>query len=220
LTLRLNPTRVADFLTIGGRLSYAYTYIKQSNPAGANVSSFSTAAGDSATYNGNVPWENLRYWNVIEQNVRGGASTLTGGYDRPNRIFYTLFLQFPLNISLNAIGTHSDGFWFNQTLADIRSRSLGKAPWNHRVDMRLEFAPVFADRYRVAFFVDLVNAFGWTSIIGYNTSNVGQLAWEKDGNPQGGETINRPIGKGGGGSDGSLVYDVPREVFFGVNFTF
>jgi hypothetical protein len=74
----------------------------------------------------------------------------------------------------------------------------------------------------VAFFVDLINAFNWTNIVGYNTSNVGQLAWENFGDPQGGPTINRPVGKGAGGAgaDGSMVYDVPREVFFGVNFTF
>jgi outer membrane receptor protein involved in Fe transport len=222
LTLRLNPTRVADWLTIGGRFAYAYTYIKQSGSAGANTSSFSTAAGDSATYSGNVPWDDLRYWNVIEQNVQGGASTLTGGYDRPNRIMYTLFMQFPAYISLNLIGTHSDGFWFRQTLSDIRSRALGQGPWNHNVDLRLEFAPVFGDKYRVAFFVDVINALNSVNIIGYNTSNVGQLAWETEGNPEGGATIQRPVGKGqgGAGADGSLVYDVPREVYFGVNFTF
>ncbi|MGB6647978.1 MAG: TonB-dependent receptor, partial [Bacteroidota bacterium] len=220
LTLRLNPTPVTDWLTIGGRLAYAYTYIKQSNSAGANQSSWSTAAGDSATYDGDIPWDDLRYWNVIEQNVQGGASTLTGGYDRPNRIFYTLFMRFPANISLNLIGTHSDGFWFRQTLADPRSRSLSQSPWNNRVDMRLEFAPTFGDRYRVAFYVDLINAFNSRNIVGYNNSNVGQLAWEKDGDPEGGPTINRPVGKGAQGGDGSLVYDVPREVFFGVNFTF
>jgi outer membrane receptor protein involved in Fe transport len=121
LTLRLNPTAVADWLTIGGRLSYAYSYIKQQASAGANTTSFSTAAGDSATYGGDIPWEDLKYWNSIEQNVRGGVSTLTGGYDRPNRIFYTLFLRFPAYISLNLIGTHSDGFYYNETLADIRS---------------------------------------------------------------------------------------------------
>ncbi|MGB6034031.1 MAG: hypothetical protein WBH55_14490, partial [Bacteroidota bacterium] len=75
-------------------------------------------------------------------------------------------------------------------------------------------------RYRVAFYVDLINAFNSRNIVGYNNSNVGQLAWEKDGDPEGGPTINRPVGKGAQGGDGSLVYDVPREVFFGVNFTF
>jgi hypothetical protein len=50
---------------------------------------------------------------------------------------------------------------------------------------------------------------------------VGQLAWEQDGDPTGGPTVNRAVGKSStNASDGSLIYDVPREVYFGVNFTF
>ncbi len=72
----------------------------------------------------------------------------------------------------------------------------------------------------LAAYVDVINAFGWENIIAYNSTNVGQLAWERTGDPTGGPTINRPIGIGANGNDGSMIYDIPREVFFGLSYSF
>jgi hypothetical protein len=220
LTLNKQVAPVASWLSIGGKLTYAYSYIKQSVGAGGNQSGFSTAAGDSLKYSGNLPWDDMAYWNTIERNVVGGNSTITGGYDRPQRITYNLVMRFPWEITLSSVGTFQSGFFFPLTLGDPRARELGQSPWSKKVDFRLEKAFTFSGIGRVAVYVDLINAFSWTNIVAYNSSNVGQIAWERTGDPTGGPTINRPIGISAAGNDASLVYDVPREVYFGIVFNF
>jgi hypothetical protein len=220
VTLRKNMTPIADFLTIGGRISYAFSYVKQAVYAGGNVSGYSTVAGDSAKYGGQLPWDDIKYWNTIERNVLGGNSSLLGGYDRPHRLTYNLMLRFPAEITLSSIGTFQSGFFFPLTLGDPRKRELGQSPMNQQVDFRLEKAFTVPGVGRFAAYVDVINSFASENIIAYNSTNVGQLAWERTGDPTGGPTINRPIGISPSGNDGSMVYDIPREVFFGVNFSF
>jgi hypothetical protein len=71
---------------------------------------------------------------------------------------------------------------------------------------------------RFALYVDVMNVFDWTSVLAYqqsSTADAPQIAWEKYGDPTGGPTIQRSITQ-----DGSLVYDAPREFYFGVNWQF
>ncbi|MEK7249268.1 MAG: TonB-dependent receptor, partial [Bacteroidota bacterium] len=218
LTLRKNITPVVeDFLSIGGRISYAYSYIKQANFTGGNVTSFATSAGDSSANGGQIPFDNFGSYNTIEQNVIGGNTVLQGGYDRPHRVSFNLFLRFPEQITLSSVGTFASGFYYSQTLGDPRARELGQGPWSKRVDLRLEKALNFADHMRVALYVDVSNVFNWTNILAYNSSQVGQAAWEKFGDPTGGPTINRAITPP---PDNTLIYDVPREIYFGVNLIY
>lgn len=215
LTINKRLTPVADFLSIGGKFSYAYSYIKQAVGAGGNTQTFSTAAGDSALYGGQLPFDQINYFNTFERNVLGGNSTLTGGYDRPHRITYNVFLRFPYEITLSSVGTFSSGFYFVESLApDPRARKLGEGPWNKRVDIRLEKAFTFSGLGRLAVYIDVLNAFNYTNIVAYNTTNVGQQEWERNGDPTGGPLISRAVSP-----DGSLVFDIPREVYFGVNVT-
>jgi hypothetical protein len=214
-TLRKNITSVTDFLSVGGRVSYAYSYIKASVYAGGATTSFATTAGDSARYGGALPWDNIKYFNSIERNVLGANSTLTGGYDRTHRVTYNLFCRFPYEISLSSVGTFASGFYYPLTLGDPRARELGVGPWTKRVDLRLEKGFQVEGFGRVAVYVDVLNAFNWTNIVAYNNSNVGQIEWERNTDPTGGPTINRAISQ-----DGSLFYDVPREIYFGVNILF
>ena len=217
LTLRRNVTPVADWLSLGGRLSYTYSYIKASAYVGGGQTQFATSAGDSGKFAGQIPFDNFTYYNTIERNVTGGNSTLTGGYDRPSRFMYNLFLRFPWEISLTSIGTFQSGFYYVQTLGDPRARELGSSPWIKRVDFRLEKAFTLERIGRVALYVDVLNAFDWTNIMSYYTTStgLGQIDWERDGNPTGGPTVNRPITQ-----DGSLIYDNPRTVYVGVNLSF
>lgn len=218
LTVRKNITPVVeDFLSVGGRIAYAYSYIKQANFTGGNVTSFATAAGDSARYGGQIPFENFGSYNTIEQNIVGGNNTLQAGYDRPHRVSFNLFLRFPEEITLSSVGTFASGFYYSKTLADPRARELGQGPWSKRVDLRLEKALSFANSMRVALYLDVANVFNWTSILAYNNGIVGQVAWEKTGDPTGGPTINRAITPP---PDNSLIFDVPREVYFGVNLIY
>jgi hypothetical protein len=215
ITVRKSLTPVADFLSIGGRVAYAYSYVKQAVAAGANVNTFATASGDSALYGGELPWDNIKYWNTYERNVVGGVSTITGGYDRAHRITYNFIMRFPEEITLSSVGQFQSGFYFGQTLGDPRKRELGESPWNKQVDLRLEKAFTFEGIGRLAIYVDAINIFNWENIISYNSSNVGQTVWERTGDPTGGPTINRPVGQ-----DGSMVYDIPRQVYVGMNLQF
>jgi len=215
LTLNKNLSPLTDFLSVGGRLSYAYSYIKQSVYAGGNPTGFATGAGDSIKYAGQLPFNEIPFYNSFERNVLGGNSTLTGGYDRPHRVTYNVFLRFPLEFTLSSIGTFSSGFYYVETLApNARARLLGEGPWNNRVDLRVEKSFTFSGLGRISVYVDMLNAFNWTNILAFNTTTVGQVAWERTGDPTGGPTINRAVTP-----DGSLVYDIPREVYFGVNIT-
>ncbi|MCW5895142.1 MAG: TonB-dependent receptor [Bacteroidetes bacterium] len=213
-TVRSHPTAVLDWLTLGGRVSYSYSYIKQAVYAGGNVTTFSSAS-DSARYNGQLPFDDIRSFNTIERNVLGGSSTLTGGYDRTHRIAFNLLFRFPLGISLSGVGMFQSGFYYPLTLGDPRARELGVAPWNRRIDLRVEKVFTVERIARIALYVDIMNAFNWTNIAAYNSSTLGQEAWEKYGDPTGGSKINRAVTQ-----DGSMVYDNPREFYFGMNITF
>jgi outer membrane receptor protein involved in Fe transport len=222
LTLRKNVEAVSDFLTVGGRVTYAYSYIKQAVSAGGNPGSFSSVAGDSAKYAGDLPFDDVKNYNTIEQNVRGGNSSLTGGYDRPHRITYTLVLRFPYEVTVSSIGRFESGFYYPLTLGDPRARELGVGPWTNQIDLRLE--KMFdLGMARVAVFLDIVNLFDKKNVIAYDNSPTGQLIWERTGDPTGYDAAavpnpahtGRPITQ-----DGSPIYDVPREVYFGINVNF
>src|SRR5206468_411968 len=157
LTLRKNITPVVSFLSVGGRVSYAYSYIKQAVFTGGNPTAFATSSGDSGTYGGQIPFANLGSYNTIEQNVRGGNTTLTGGYDRPHRVSFNLFLRFPEDITLSGLGIFTSGFYYPITVGDPRKRELGEGPWSKRVDLRLEKSISFAKRMLVAIYVDVSN---------------------------------------------------------------
>jgi hypothetical protein len=215
LSLRKDMSSIADIVSIGGRLTYTYSYVKAAAYAGGNVTSFSTAAGDSAKYGGGLPFGDLQYWNMIEMNVRAGNSQLTGGYDRPHRITLNLMMRFPYDILLSGIGTFQSGFYYGLTLGDPRSRALGQSPWDKRMDLRLEKGFSIEGLGRVSVYADLLNAFNWVSILAYQSgTDIGQQAFEKTGDPTGGPSIARPITQ-----DGSLIYDIPRSVYFGVRIT-
>lgn len=215
VTLRKNIAPVlGEYLSVGGRVSYAYSYIKQAVGAGGNQTTFSTVGGDSAKYVGQLPFGDIRNFNTIEQNVQGGNSSLTGGYDRPHKISYTLFFRFPYEISLSSVGRFVSGFFYRRTLGDPRARELAEGPWNKQVDLRLEknFSLGFG---RASLYVDVLNAFDWKNILAFDNSNVGQLEWERNGDPTGGPVAPRPVTQ-----DGSLIYDIAREIYFGFTLNF
>lgn len=215
LTLRKNLAPVFEnFLSVGGRITYAYSYIKQSVFAGGNQTTFSTVGGDSAKYGGQLPFGDLKNFNTIEQNVRGGNSSLTGGYDRPHRVTYTLFMRFPYDLTVSSVGRFESGFYYPLTLGDPRARELGVGPWNKQVDLRVEKLFTLGPS-RISVYLDVLNVFNTQNVLAYDNSNVGQISWERDGDPTGGTKAPRPITQ-----DGSLIYDIPREFYFGFTVEF
>ena len=216
-----------DFFSIYGRLSYAYSYIKASGWTGNDATQpTSFSRPDTLKFGTTVPFDDFRFYNKVQNNVAGGNSNLTGGYDRPHRISYVLFFEFPYDVQLSSVGTFQSGFYYPLTVtADPRviGRELGQAPWNKMVDFRLEKGFMF-ENMRFAIYFDLKNAFNWTNVIGYDNTISGAQLWEysnagntklNDGNPDPTGSYRRAVGP-----DGSYFYDIPREYYIGVKVDF
>lgn len=230
VTLTALRKQYLDLVWISGRASYAYTYVKASGWTGNDGSQRTTfATVDSNNYGNKLPYNDFIYYNKVQNNVTGGQSTLTGGYDREHRISYTLVLGFPYEVQLSSIGTFQSGFYFPLAYTvdpRVASRQLGQSPWNKSVDFRLEKA-FKIDNIRLAIYADVKNAFNWTNIIGYDNTATGGALWEgsvvKGTNPANNQptgpdptgTLRRPISL-----DNSLFFDFPREYFFGVRVEF
>jgi hypothetical protein len=231
LTLQAARQSPVDFLSLGGRLSYAYTYIKASGWTGNDPTQPTLfTAGDSVKYNNKLPFGDFAYYNKVQNNVSGGQSTLTGGYDRTHRVTYTLSCEFPEDIILSSLGTFQSGFFypvFYPADARVAGRQLANAPWNKMVDFRLEKGFRFSN-LRLAVFAEVKNAFNWTNIIGYDNTVSGAQLWEAS-NSGNGTTLVNTAGTGPNptgtymralGQDGSWFYDIPREFYFGVRLDF
>jgi hypothetical protein len=210
-------------LNVSGKATYTYSYIKAAAFAGLDSkmqTSFSTANGDSARLQGGLPIDDINFYNKIQVDVAGGASTFLSGYDRAHRISYQLMFQFPEDILLSSIGTFQSGFYYPLTItADARTigREYAEGPWNKQIDFRLEKGFEF-EGLRLALFVDVINAFNWTNIVGYDNSQTGAILWEnsmKTDSPDPTGSLRRPVG-----SDGSLFYGIPREFYFGARLNF
>jgi outer membrane receptor protein involved in Fe transport len=241
VSLQATRQKYFDIATVSGRLNYTYSYIKASGFTGSdavktNVTSFQTS--DSAKYNNSLPYNDFVYYNKVETNITGSASTLTGGFDRTHRITYTLSMEFPEDIILSSLGTFQSGFFYpinNPFDPRVAGRQFATAPWNKMVDLRLEKGFRFSGM-RFALFLEVKNFFNWTNIIGYDNTISGSQLWEAS-NSGNGTTLTQPVtgspvylpppsastGPNPTGffnrpmnSDGSWFYDIPREYYFGV----
>lgn len=226
-----------DFLTIQGRVNYAYSYVKASGWAGLDANQpvlFSPA--DSAKYNNALPLSDFNFYNKIQTDVVGGSSNLLNGFDRAHRISYVLLLNFPQDILLSSVGTFQSGFLYplSFTITDLRvvGREFATGPWNKQIDLHLEKGFTLSG-IRAAVFVDVKNAFNWTNIIAYDNSSTGAEVWERsaagqsrlisqgassttiNGVPDPTGTQHRAISQ-----DGTLFYDIPRTYYFGVKLDF
>jgi hypothetical protein len=220
VTLTKRSTRLFDFVSITGRASYAYSYVKATsgplgtaiNPADGTV--FSQGAGDSSKYVGTLPFNDFAFYNRIQQNVTSSSSTLTGGYDRTHRINAMVFLKFDEDILLSVLGKFASGFFYSLQFADPRSRALGTSPWTKAIDARVEKGFRFGNS-RLAVFVEVKNLFNSENILTYFVSpdGKGQELWEKQGIPTGPDQRATTL-------DGSPIYDIARQVYFGASFDF
>ena len=186
------------------------------NPVPTNKWQYSVLAGDSAAYDGRLPFGDVIMWDKANYEVPGGASTLTNGFNRTQRITCALALRFPWDIRLSATGMFSSGFWYPENLKGGRTLSYAQAPWNRRIDLRLEKSFPVSGGVHVDLFVDVMNLCNWTNILAYcNISLADPAAWELRGDPTGGAPINRPVTP-----EGTLLYNIPREAYFGVRVGF
>src|SRR5690606_13314906 len=99
LVLRRAPLRLAEDVTLGLTGSYTFSSVEESNFAGANVTQFRSDAGEVT-----LPFDNVNDFKNFPQNVRGGSSTLTGGYDRTHRFVLRSVSSLPYGFSLGLSG--------------------------------------------------------------------------------------------------------------------
>ncbi|MDH3251402.1 MAG: carboxypeptidase-like regulatory domain-containing protein [Ignavibacteria bacterium] len=221
LELNQKPVSLLGFLRLSGRFAYSLSSVMQGKPVHVK-NQFSAAAGDSALYGGGVPFGDVRYWDKTYEHIPGG-SFLLGGYDRKHRATFQLFMEFPFDIRANAIGRFSSGFYFAAESQEAPDYTPIEGPWNKQVDLRLEKGFRLEGIGRLSLFVDVINLFNWVNIVSFQyatfqsavTSQEGKRVWEVSGDPTGGPGINRPTTP-----ENVLVYDVPREVYFGLSFEF
>lgn len=220
ITFTKRPSRVADFVDISGRASYAFSYVKAtSGPLGTTIdkddeTQFAQTSGDSVRYSGTLPFSDYAFYNRIQSNVGGGGSTLTGGYDRMHRINAYLFFAFPLDFRLTVLGKFASGFYYGLAYAEARSRELGTSPWTQQIDLRLEKAFKFSG-IQIAVFAEVRNLANSENILTYFASpdGKGQELWEKGGDPTGPDKRSTTV-------DGSPIYDIARQVYIGASVEF
>lgn len=201
-------------LTLSGRLSYVFSYAKAGTSVPGTGRVYAGSSGDSAAFGGMIPFGDLDAASRVYYSVPGGYRTSNAGYDRKHRIVANLAVDLPWSMRLNALGTFASGFYYRIPQVELYVPVYREGPWNKRVDIRLEKGIWLGGPVRATLFIDLINAFNWVNVLAYNWSGDG--AWELYGDPTGGPQRNRPVADEGA----TLVYDLPREVYFGLRLSF
>jgi outer membrane receptor protein involved in Fe transport len=216
ISLQRDITPLGFGIAFGGRIAYAYSRVNVDSPVPTNKSTYSAALGDSATFGGDLPFADIALWDRSNIEILGGNSTLIAGFNRINRITFAFMVALPWDFRLNGTGMFTGGFWYPEVLKADRILPYAESPWNRRVDIRLEKRFMLTERTHFDLFVDVLNVFNWSNILAYRELPMtGQTAWEVYGDPTGGPDLNRPVT-----SEGTLIYDIPREAYFGLRFGF
>lgn len=223
----------------GGRISYAFSYIKQAGGVGSFPNSFSAA--DSAEY-ARLPWEDLARRPSRERNIlvtSGGTNQLSGGYDRPHRVNGTLQVFLPADVNATFIGEWTSGFYYQKFFDDPknpdpffdRNLNLETGPSTFFVNARL--SKLFnISNVGLELFFEVRNLFDRTNIRSIANENpdrsLEREIWElgrpnPDPNAQAGSRVSGPEED----PEGVLVmptdifgrpfYLNPREFYLGVN---
>ena len=205
-----------------GRVNYAYSYIKAAANAGS-TSHVPDKTSYSAVNDTEIPFDDRHTFNTYEQNVNGGDNALIGGYDRKHRFGLTLTADFSTltpstgdQLSLTGITSLNSGFFFRvqETTDDPRDREVDEGPWTFRTDLRLTYGVKLGERLLTSAFFEIRNVFDRENVQAYlrDTNNARKL-WEEERDPTG--ELNLPFG-----TQGRLLYDIPREMNFGIAVDF
>ncbi len=199
-----------------GRISYAYSYIKESVRASAYTIDAETNSIAYTPDKGEIPLENRQYMDTYERNVLGGSSSLSGGYDRKHKIALTTLMNLPFGIDITTLTDAASGFFYSVTATtdDPRLREQAESPWTIQNDVRLSKWFTLGGTKKASVFFEARNIFDRTNITAYSDRDTRDKAmWEEDDNPQGkyGWATN---------GDGIPFYDIAREIYFGFDFSF
>jgi outer membrane receptor protein involved in Fe transport len=207
LVLRRRPLKLAEDVTLGVTASYTFSAVEQAIIAGANNTDFADPGGETQ-----IPFDDAEDYKNFPQNVAGGSSTLTGGYDRTHRFVLRSVSSLPYEISIGLTGSLESGFLYPPVLnADPRDRALLTGPTNYNLDLRLEKRFTFQDRYGVDIYMDIINLTGRENVVAYERATIDtQSQFERTGVP-GPRLISR---------DGTPLYSPARTVYFGARLRF
>lgn len=208
MVLRRRPMHIAKDVSLGLTASYTFGAVEQAIPAGANVATFN-AKGQQPEQ---IPFENARDFKNFAQNVAGGASTLTSGFDRTHRAVVRATASLPFQISAGLAGSFESGFLYPRVLgADPRDRELLTGPYNAQFDLRVEKRFNFGSRFGLDVYMDVVNLTNRHNIVAYESYTTGGPAvFQQTHNP--GSLLTLP--------DGSSVYGPARNIYFGTRARF
>jgi hypothetical protein len=204
---------------INGRFNYAYSYIKASR-SGNNSTPFPNQRSFSAKTESDVEsletaLENRQSFNTYEANVNGGGNPLVSGFDRAHRIGLTVLASLPAEVGLALITTAESGFNYNITATtdDPRSRESKRAPWNLRMDLRLNRGFKLGG-YELGGFFEVRNLLDRENILTFDNRNIPSVTkWEEDEDPTG--DLNRAFT-----NTSQAIYDIPRMASLGVTVDF
>lgn len=207
---------------VSGRVNYAYSYIKAAANAGS-TSHVPDKTSYSAVNDTEIPFGDRHTFNTYEQNVNGGDNALIGGYDRKHRFGMTLTADFSTltpstgdRLSLTGITALNSGFFFRvrETTDDPRDREIDEGPWTFRTDLRVTYGFKLGDRVTTSAFFEIRNVFDRENIQAYlRDTNQARQLWEEERDPTG--ELNLAFG-----TQGRLLYDIPREMNFGIAVDF
>ena len=197
---------------LAGRFSYAYSYIKGS----ANASAISPNKDRFSPIDQTIPFDDRNRWNTYPVNITGGGNALDSGFDREHRLTLTFLMNLPFGVDFTGISTAQSGFWYflTQTTTDPRGREQARSPWNYRTDLRFaKGVKLGGSRYGRIFFEGR-NILNQQSILTWDNYNIasGRL-WEEKNDPTG--DLKRPTT-----ADGLSLFDIGRELYFGIDFSF
>jgi outer membrane receptor protein involved in Fe transport len=209
LVVRRRPLRLTPNFRFGLTGSYTYSSVEVSNFAGVNRTGFSDATGGGVT---TLPFDNTDEFKNFPQNVRGGASTLTGGFDRTHRFLLRSVATIPFGINVGLNGSLESGFLYPRAVGvDPRDRELLTGPTNYRLDARVEKRFVFSDRFGLDLYADVVNLTDRQNIVAYESfTPSGPAIFQETGSP----------GKRLILQDGTSLYGPARTIYFGTRLRF
>jgi outer membrane receptor protein involved in Fe transport len=198
---------------LSGRASYAYSYIKAARNAGNisdNKTSFAAASDDE------IPFDDRDQFNTYSANVNGGGNPLESGFDREHRFSLTFLLDLPYDIAVTGISSAESGFWYNVTATsdDPREREQRLSPWTARTDLRVSKGFGLGGVRNGRIFLEGRNIFDTENILTWDNYNITSTTlWEEEEDPRG--DLQRATTL-----SGLPLYDIAREFYVGVEFSF
>jgi outer membrane receptor protein involved in Fe transport len=212
MVIRRAPLELANDVKLALTGSYTFGTIEASSVAGTNVTTFRDLNPNTPESATTLPFENTQDFRNFPQAVRGGASTLTGGYGRTHRFVLRSVAELPFDVSVGLSGNLESGFLYPKVIdADPRDRELLTGPSNYNIDLRLEKRFSFAERFGLDVYMDVLNLTNAQNIVAYESfTPSGPAVFQETGSP-GARLINQ---------DGTSIYGPARAIFFGTRARF